>query len=571
LSFFTRLRRLSNQRGTTVEDDPATDAARPWRRVAGLVVTVLAIALVVAALLLPNKLSLLTPTAFLRLPVELLLGVALVIVLPARARRVVAVLLGAGLGLVTVLKFIDIGFYAVLARSFHPVYDWTMFQPAVEFLGQSTGEGGATVAVVVAAVLVVALFVLLALSALRLTRLVVAHRTRVARVVGVVAVAAVVCAAFGVKVVPDRPASALAFNRLLQVRADLRDQDAFAAEAAVDAFRDTPGEQMLTGLRGKDVLLVFVESYGRDAVEDRRYAPQVNAVLADGERRLRADGFGARSAFLTSSTNGGSSWLAHGTLLSGLWINNQQRYRALVGTDRLTLNGAFRRAGWRTVGVMPGVSRAWPEGRFFGYDRIYAGGDLGYKGPRFPLHSMPDQFTLSSFQRQEHGVRDQAPVMAEIPLTSSHAGWTPIPRLVGWDAVGDGSIFNTAKDGAQPREEWRDPDRIRTDYRRCIEYSLNTLVSYVETYGDDDLVLVFLGDHQPVPMVTGKGATRDVPITIVARDTAVLDRIAGWGWHDGLKPPPDAPLWRMDTFRDRFLTAYGSRPSPSGPPAPTAE
>ena len=62
-------------------------------------------------------------------------------------------------------------------------------------------------------------------------------------------------------------------------------------------------------------------------------------------------------------------------------------------------------------------------------------------------------------------------------------------------------------------------------YRRSIEYSLNTLISYVETYGDDDLVLVFLGDHQPAPVVTGAGASRDVPITIVARDPAVLDRI----------------------------------------------
>ncbi|HEU0214983.1 MAG TPA: hypothetical protein VFR13_12905, partial [Jiangellaceae bacterium] len=82
--------------------------------------------------------------------------------------------------------------------------------------------------------------------------------------------------------------------------------------------------------------------------------------------------------------------------------------------------------------------------------------------------------------------------------------------------------------------------------------------SYVETYGDDDLVLVFLGDHQPAPIITGRGATRDSPITIVTRDRAVMDRISGWGWHDGLKPGPQAPVWRMDSFRDRFLTAFGS-------------
>ncbi|MDT7694495.1 MAG: hypothetical protein QOI75_3862, partial [Pseudonocardiales bacterium] len=41
---------------------------------------------------------------------------------------------------------------------------------------------------------------------------------------------------------------------------------------------------------------------------------------------------------------------------------------------------------------------------------------------------------------------------------------------------------------------------------------------------------------------------------------AVLDRISGWGWQDGLKPGPNAPVWRMDAFRDRFLTAFGSQP-----------
>src|SRR5262249_11192032 len=77
---------------------------------------------------------------------------------------------------------------------------------------------------------------------------------------------------------------------------------------------------------------------------------------------------------------------------------------------------------------------------------------------------------------------------------------------------------------------------------------LSALVSYVEKYGDDNLVLVFLGDHQPSPLVTGAGAGRDVPITIVARDRAVLDRVSGWGWQDGLRPGPGAPVWRMDTF-----------------------
>src|SRR5262249_54318927 len=159
---------------------------------------------------------------------------------------------------------------------------------------------------------------------------------------------------------------------LLQLRTSLNDPTTFAAQVAVDAFRDTPGEDLLTALRGKDVIVTFVESYGRVALTHPDLAPQVGAVLDAGDRRLRAAGFASRSAFLTSPTAGGGSWLAHATLLCGVWVDNQQRHQTLLTSDRLTLNGAFRRAGWRTVGVMPGTNKAWPEGAFFGYDRVYA-------------------------------------------------------------------------------------------------------------------------------------------------------------------------------------------------------
>ncbi len=69
--------------------------------------------------------------------------------------------------------------------------------------------------------------------------------------------------------------------------------------------------------------------------------------------------------------------------------------------------------------------------------------------------------------------------------------------------------------------------------------------------------MVVLGDHQPHSYVTGHGVGHDVPISVIAHDPRVLDKIAGWGWQQGLRPRPDAPVWRMDTFRDRFLHAYG--------------
>jgi hypothetical protein len=99
--------------------------------------------------------------------------------------------------------------------------------------------------------------------------------------------------------------------------------------------------------------------------------------------------------------------------------------------------------------------------------------------------------------------------------------------------------------------------RVHADYRAAIEYSLSSLISYIQTYGDKNLVVIFLGDHQPSPIVTGYGVSHDVPISIVTQDRSVLNRISSWGWQDGLKPGPQAPVWRMDAFRDRFLTAFG--------------
>ena len=109
---------------------------------------------------------------------------------------------------------------------------------------------------------------------------------------------------------------------------------------------------------------------------------------------------------------------------------------------------------------------------------------------------------------------------------------------------------------------WRDRGRLRAQYRRAITYTLRTLITYVERYGDENLVMVILGDHQ-APLITPSGASRDVPVTIIAKDPAVLDRISTWGWQDGLRPGPQAPVWRMDAFRDRFFTTFGPQGAPN--------
>ena len=211
------------------------------------------------------------------------------------------------------------------------------------------------------------------------------------------------------------------------------------------------------------MLLVFVESYGRVAVEDSSFSPGVHAVLDDGTRRLRAAGYSSRSAFLTSPTFGAASWLAHATLQSGLWVDSQQRYDQLLRADRLTLTEAFGRAGWRTVADVPANTKDWPEGEaFYGFDQMYDSRNVGYEGPEFGYASMPDQYTLEHFRRTELAPTGRDPVMAEIDLVSSHHPWTPLPQLVPWDQVGDGSVFDGMPERGEPSDVvFRDPDAVR--------------------------------------------------------------------------------------------------------------
>jgi hypothetical protein len=533
------------------------------------VLTVLAALVVFVALVIPRELAMITPWALLRIPVEAIVGVVLVLVLPRRVRSWVAGACGAVLGVLVILKALDVGFLSVLGRPFDPVLDWVLLDNAQEFLRGSigpTGAIGATVAAVLLAVLSVAL---MALAARRLSRVVGRHRRGATRAAAVLSVAWLVAFALGLQIVEpvpvaSRSAAALAYEKATQVPVSLRDEREFAAQAASDSLAPATAaatEEMLAGLRGKDVVLTFIESYGRSAVEDPRYAPQIGAALQAGSERLAAKGYAARSGWLTSSVVGGRSWMAHATLVSGLRIDNQQRYRSLVSSDRLTLTKAFQNVGWETTNVMPGTDRAWPEGKYFGFDRVHDGPGLAYKGPEFAWSPMPDQYAMAQFQRREHGRTDRGPLMAQLELTSSHVPWWPYPKLVDWDAVGDGSVFTAqAKRGGPPEKIWQNDDRMREVYRDSTVYSLETVLSYVERYGDDRLVMVFLGDHQPASIITGENPSHDVPITIVTRDRAVLDRIEDWRWADGLRPGPQTPVWPMEAFRDRFMSAFGAAP-----------
>ena len=378
-------------------------------------VSVLALLLVWAALVAPNQPSRLSIGEFARLPLELLVVVALAALLPDTPRRVLAVVLGAVLSVLVVVKVLDIGFFTAFDRPFNPIDDSGYAGIGIETLRNAIGGSSANLAVAIAAVLLAGLLAIPVLALLRVTRLAAGHRDWALRAAIALSVVWVALRVVGAPVASSS-AAALAVDEVEAVRAGLADRAVLAREIAHDRFRATPGNRLLTGLRGKDVLLVFVESYGKVAVQGSSFSPRINVALERGAARLRAAGFSSRSAFLTSPTFGGLSWLAHSTMRSGVRVDGQRRYDQLVDDDRLTLTRAFKRAGWRAVGAMPGNRRAWPEGStFYHYDRVYDRRNFGYRGPGFAVTPMPDEYTLLALQRRE---------LADVPARRSSPRWT---------------------------------------------------------------------------------------------------------------------------------------------------
>src|SRR5262249_4063081 len=235
----------------------------------------------------------------------------------------------------------------------------------------------------------------------------------------------------------------LVVDQVRDTQTGLRDQHRFEqALRRSDPEASVPASELLTGLRGKDVIIAFVESYGQVAIQDTSFSPGIDAVLRRSTASLARAGWSTQSAWVTSPTFGGISQLPHSTLQSGLWVDTEQRYAELVGRNRFTLRDAFNKAGWRTGSDAPSDHHIWPPGRsFYPFDELYDRRDVGYHGPTFSYASMPDQYTLAAFQRLEL-TPGHKPVMAEIDLVSSHTPWAPLPVMVPWSKVGNGSIFD---------------------------------------------------------------------------------------------------------------------------------
>ena len=545
-----------------------TGAGPRTRRAVRFAITGLALVILWLDLLTPDRTWQFGLAAFVRIPVELLVLVALALVLPPWPRRIVAAVAGILFSLLTLDKVLNMAMYGTVDRAFNPESDWSSIRLAVGVVRDAIGATATNVALAAIWIGVALLVGVLTAATIHLTAVAARHRRGTVRGLAVLTVVWGLSAGLSLQFTQGFPvasasATALAVAQVQAYRAGLSDPRVFtAATRSPDPEATIPASDLLTGLRGKDVLFVFVESYGQVAVQGSSFSPGVDAVLRQQNSMLTSAGWSTQSAWLTSPTFGGISWLAHSTLESGLWVDSQQRYNELIASQRFTLSDAFDKAGWHTVADDPTDGPHWYPGTvFYHYNQLYNQSNVGYRGPSFSYSEMPDQYTLAEFQRNEL-TPGHKPVMAEIDTTSSHIPWAPLPTMVPWNKVGNGSVFDPQPAQSESAATvWRSNNTVQQFYGQSIQYSLTALTSWVTELNDPNLVLIFMGDHQPHTAVSGPGATHEVPVSIVTRAPSVLKQMSSWHWQNGLLPNSGAPLEPMDAFRNQFLNTFSTAPA----------
>lgn len=319
-------------------------------------------------------------------------------------------------------------------------------------------------------------------------------------------------------------------------------------------------ESTLSAIDGSDVMVVFVESYGRVAYDNPDFFETLAPARAELAAAVSDTNRTVLSGYVESPTFGGGSWLAHLNFLTGIDVKDSSRAQLLMTQSRRLFGDVLAEHGYRRVGLMPGLKMDWPEGVFYRFDRIYDDRALEYHGPAFGWWRIPDQFSLARLETLEVAPRtgassDRKPLFVVFPTITTHTPFRPTPPYqADWSRMLSAEPFDAAplQESLSQRPEWTN---LAPSYTDSLIYSLRTFAGYLRTQRRDDLIIVIVGDHQPPAAVSGVDASWDVPVHVISSNPAVMDALAQCGFVSGLNPAPQR-LGGMYQLGPALLSAF---------------
>lgn len=324
--------------------------------------------------------------------------------------------------------------------------------------------------------------------------------------------------------------------------------------------KSPPFTSDLARLNGVDFKLFFLESYGAVTYDNAQAARALAPGRAAFAAELSASGRQVASAFVTSTTFGGGTDLAHMALATGIDTRDPIRHDVLLTTQRPTLMRHFKARGYQTFGFYPGLDWDWPESTFFGFDQLVDGRALTYRGPKLGYWKIPDQFALARFRKLHPITTSSPPRMIFFSSITSHFPFHPVPPYQpDWQRVLSATPFD-AQDLARIENSQTDWLNMLPNYVAMIDYNFQWLRGYFKQDHARDFVMLVLGDHQPPSSVTGEGASWDVPVHVIASRHELMQRFVALGFTPGLQPDRK-PLGSLSDLTTLLLDALDSQKS----------
>ena len=311
------------------------------------------------------------------------------------------------------------------------------------------------------------------------------------------------------------------------------------------------------GLAGRDVHLVFVESYGACLLDLPSYRRELEPLYAQLLERLASQGMQVVSSRLSSPTFGGQSPLAHVTLHTGMRVDNTWDQRTLLTAFPVTLASLMGKAGYETVGFWPGTTRPLTDVYRRGFARVYPAFEMGYSGPKYAWAPMPDQYVFDQARRRFMG-RTGPPLFVEYVLVSSHFPFSPHPPYIDdWDRIGDGSVYGQVEP-VDMQVTWQDRERAPAAFVSAIRYDLHTVVEFAVRVAAPGALFIVLGDHQPLAEVAGAEPSHDVPIHVFSQEPKLLAPFRARGYEPGFVPSVTRAERGMESFLEHFVADFAA-------------
>lgn len=331
--------------------------------------------------------------------------------------------------------------------------------------------------------------------------------------------------------------------------------------------------------RRPPVYLITVESYGTLLERHPDLRGPYRGLMRRMQDTLAADGWHMASARAEAPVQGGRSWLAIASLLTGVRVDRQVLYnRFLERPERVPhLVRFLNQQGYRTVALQPFTYErpGLPTRNIYDFDVTLYRDDLQYEGPAYGLADAPDQYSLN-FAHHTH-LAGHAPYFLFFETVDSHALWNyGLPPV-----LSDGRRFNEAGgSGPEARRTLEQagrapgaflPDSLTrpriydqpqsTRYLRHIAYDLQVVREYLRDTAPEGSLVLLLGDHQP-PLF-GTESTK-VPLHVLSTDASMVEPVRRRGFSDGLVLQEESPSVRQEGLYSllvRLLAAHDRGPT----------